>query len=116
MEQRYILFLVGCIPTRLAIALAGAMLPLRYLPYLGSLTLLMAIGFLYLYFSGKRAIGVETGGRPIWWRPYRLMHGLLYLTFSLLAIAQVRMAYVIILFDTLIGLGLFLRQHRFIEF
>jgi hypothetical protein len=114
MEQRYWLFLLGCIPTRLSIALAAALVPLRFLPYIGYLTLVMAIGFVYLYVTGKRAVGIETGGRPIWWRPYRLMHGLLYLTFSLLAIAQVRMAYVIIVLDTLIGLGLFVRQHQLI--
>jgi len=56
--------------------------PLNYLPYLGYLALLPAIGFIYLFFTGKRTSGLETQGAPIWWSRFRIIHGLLYLLFA----------------------------------
>lgn len=111
MQKRFLLFLGGCIPARLALTALAKYLPLQYLPYMGLVTLMIASGFLYLYFTGKRTSGLETQGAPIWWMKFRIFHGLMYLAFSLLAFNYYRNAYRILFVDTIIGLGLFLIHH-----
>ena len=110
-QKRFLLFLGGCIPSRLALIATAKYLPLKYLPYMGLITLTIAIGFLYLYFTGKRTSGLETQGAPIWWMKFRIIHGLMYLLFSLLAFNYIRNAYMILLLDTIFGLALFLLHH-----
>jgi len=44
-QKRFLLFLGGCIPARLALVGLAKYLPNKYLPYLGYITLLMALGF-----------------------------------------------------------------------
>jgi hypothetical protein len=110
-QKRFLLFLGGCIPARLALVGLAKYLPNKYLPYLGYITLLMALGFLYLYFTGARKVGQETFGQPIWWSKFRIIHGLLYLVFSYYAINRYANAYLFLLYDTFIGLGLFLIHH-----
>ena len=111
MQKRLLLFLGGCIPARLFLAATAKYLPLTYLPYLGIVTLSIALGFLYLYFTGKRRTGAETQGAPIWWMRFRIFHGLMYLLFSIMAFMQMKKAYIVLLVDTFVGLVLFLRQH-----
>jgi hypothetical protein len=111
MQKRLLLFLGGCIPARLLLAATAKYLPVYYLPYMGLVTLGIAIGFLYLYFTGKRRVGLETQGAPIWWLRFRIVHGLLYLLFSLMAFMRMKKAYIVLLIDTFIGFVLFLRQH-----
>jgi hypothetical protein len=111
MDMRFLLFLGGCIPMRLALTMMAKYIPLVYLPYMALITLPIAIGFLYLYFTGKRRTGTETQGAPIWWMPYRIIHGLSYLLFSILALKHMKDAYIVLLLDTLFGLGLFLHHH-----
>jgi len=111
MQKRLLLFLGGCIPARLALTAIAKYLPLKYLPFLGILTLIIAIGFLYLYFTGKRTTGPETQGAPIWWMKFRIIHGLMYLLFSLLAFNYIRNAYRILFADTILGLVIFLIHH-----
>jgi hypothetical protein len=110
-QKRFLLFLGGCIPSRLALVGLAKYLPNKYLPYLGYITLLMALGFLYLYFTGSRKVGQETFGQPIWWSKFRIIHGILYLLFSFYAINGYANAYLFLLYDTFLGLGLFLIHH-----
>ena len=110
-QKRFLLFLGGCIPARLFLVALAKYMPNNYLRYLGFITLLMALGFLYLYFTGARKVGVETFGQPIWWNKFRIIHGLLYFIFSYYAINGYASAYLILLYDTLIGLVLFLIHH-----
>lgn len=110
-QKRFLMFLGGCIPARLALVWLAIKTPLSYLPYLGYLALIVAFGFLYLYFTGKRTIGIETQGAPIWWTQFRIFHGLLYLCFSLYAIQGLRNAYQFLLADVILGLILFIGHH-----
>jgi hypothetical protein len=110
-QKRFLLFIFACIPSRLALAALAKYIPNAYLPYLGYLALLPAFSFLYLFFSGKRTIGFETQGAPIWWTKFRLFHGLMYLLFAFYAIQKYSNAYKIIVVDTIVGLVLFLIHH-----
>ena len=111
MQKRFLLFLGGCIPARLALVWLAKQIPLQYLPYLGYLALLPAVGFLYLFFTGKRTSGLETQGAPIWWSKFRILHGLLYLLFAYYAIQRNKNAYQILLADVCLGLILFFGHH-----
>jgi hypothetical protein len=113
LQHRFLLFLGGCIPARLALTALAKYIPSYYLPYMTLITFPIAIGFLYLYFTGKRRTGVETQGAPIWWMPFRMLHGLSYLLFSILALMRMKDAYIVLLLDTLLGLFLFLNHHFF---
>lgn len=111
LQKRFLLFLGGCIPARLALTALAKYSSPQSLPYMTIITLPIAIGFLYLYFTGQRTTGIETQGAPIWWMPFRIIHGLLYLLFSALAFMRYKNAYMVLLADTLLGLVLFLFHH-----
>jgi len=111
MQKRFLMFLGGCIPVRLFIVWLAKTSPLKYLPYLGYIALLPAFGMLYLYFTGKRTSGPETQGAPIWWVPFRIVHGLFYFFFAFFAIYKIANAYQFLLADVFIGLCLFLWHH-----
>lgn len=110
-NKSILLFLFACIPSRLGLTALAKYMPATYLPYMGLITLGMAFGFLYLYFSGKRETGAETFGQPIWWKNFRIVHGLSYLLFSYLAFQQSKNAYLVLFYDTLFGLMIFLKHH-----
>ena len=110
-QKRFLLFLGGCIPIRLLFVFVAWSISIKYLPLLGYIALLPAIGFLYLFVSGKRQTGLETQGQPIWWVNFRPIHGILYLLFFIYAIKGIRKSYLFLLIDVLIGLLLFLWFH-----
>ena len=123
-QKRFALFLGGCIPARIGLALIAKYLSSSsssaYLYKLfGLILLLPAFGFLYLYFTGKRqGHGVETQGELIWWNKFRILHGVLYLLFSYNAIfnPSFKSAYLILFLDAFIGLTLFLLHHYTLYF
>ena len=59
-QKRFLLFLGGCIPIRLLFVFVAWSISIKYLPLLGYIALLPAIGFLYLFVSGKRQTGVRN--------------------------------------------------------
>ena len=71
---------------------------------MGYISILPAIGFLFIYFTNSRKTGFETFGKPIWWNNLRPIHGSLYIIFSYLAINKNSYSYLILLLDVLIGL------------
>ena len=113
-QKRFALFLGGCIPTRICLALFAKYLSSvssSYYKLLGYILLLPAFGFLFLFFTGKRqGVGAETQGELIWWNKFRLLHGFIYLLFSYNAIFNqtFKSAYLFLLFDAFMGLVLFL--------
>ena len=110
-QKRFLLFIFGCIGTRsLFVYIAKNTRP-KYLPLLGYLALLPAIGFMYIYLTGSRKIGIETFGEKIWWNDLRPIHALLYLLFAVFALNKVSYSWVILFIDVLIGLVSFLLFH-----
>jgi len=110
-QKRFLAFLLLCIPTRTAFVLVSKTINKKYLPYLGYLALLPAVGFAYIFIFGKRKTGGETFGQKIWWNSLRPVHSMLYFTFAYLAITKSSLAYAPLLIDVVIGLSGFLFHH-----
>lgn len=110
-QKRFILFLFGCIPTRLFLVYFAKNISLEYLPALGYLALIPAIGFIYLYLSGTRKTGVEVLGEKIWWNNLRPIHSLFYFTFAYNAVKKIKGAWIYLLYDVIFGLISFLVFH-----
>jgi hypothetical protein len=106
------LFLIGCIGTRLLFTYL-AMTFTAYLPYMGYIAALISAGFFYIYFTGSRPTGLETGGKPIWWNHLRPLHGFLYGLFAYGAIIGRTDSWKLLFADTMIGLFAFLNKHFF---
>jgi hypothetical protein len=105
------LFLFGCIGTRLLLTFL-AKTQIEYLPYMGFAAAIMSLGFFYIYFTRSRPVGIETGGKLIWWNRLRPLHGFLYGVFAYMAIIQQsRDAWKVLLVDTAIGFGAFMNHH-----
>ena len=111
LHKRFLLFLIGCMGTRLVFAVVAKHIPLEYLPYLGTLALIPVIGWLYIIFVGKRDTGAEVFGEKIWWKDIRIIHTLLYASFAYLAFGKHRSAWLVLLADVLFGFSAFMIHH-----
>jgi hypothetical protein len=111
LHKRFLLFLIGCIGTRLLFVYIAKNINLTYLPFLGYLALLPAIGFLYIYLFNARKTGAEVFGDKIWWNKLRPLHALLYLLFAGMAIMKNKRAWIFLLLDVIVGLVSFLIFH-----
>jgi len=124
-----LLFLLGCIPTRiLLVFLAYYTLNihstysniLKYILIISSF--LIGISFIIIYEKGWRKTGLETGGKEIWWNDYRPIHGSIYLTFAILSILYIikpsysflKYIWLLLLLDVLIGLFTFSKHYKYI--
>jgi len=103
-------FILYCIPIRLIISLLPLYLSKKYLFYYGAILLMIALSFLYLYFTNQRLNAPEAEGHT-WWAKFRLIHGLLYLCGAIYCIQGKNIAYIPLLADTLIGIKLYLSYH-----
>jgi hypothetical protein len=110
-QKRFLLFLIGCIGTRLLFVYIAKHINIQYLPYLGYLALLPAVGFTYLYVFGLRKTGPEVFGDKIWWNDMRPFHALFYYLFAFFAIFKNKKAWVFLLLDVLLGFLSFVSFH-----
>ena len=110
-QKRFLLFIFGCISIRLLFVYIAKTIDNSYLPILGLLALIPAIGFFYIFFTKSRETGPEVFGEKIWWNNLRILHGLLYLIFAILAITRQSYAWIALLIDVSIGLLSFLYFH-----
>jgi hypothetical protein len=110
-QYRFLLFLFGCIGTRILLMYIAKTISLNYLPYLGLITLTIGIGFLFIYFTGIRKTGAEVFGDKIWWNSLRPIHGALYILFSINALQKQQKGWIFLLIDVIIGLIAFLFHH-----
>ena len=112
-QKRFLLFLIGCIGMRSLFVIIAKNINVTYLPYLGYLALLPAIGFAYIYLSGSRKTGQEVFGEKIWWNDLRPLHSLLYFLFAYNAIIGNKNSWIYLLIDVVFGLLSFLIFHYF---
>lgn len=108
-HKRYLLFLLGCIPARLLLTYL-AKIQITIISYI---TLIISLGFWYIYLTGSRPTGAEVFGERIWWNPLRPISGTLYLLYSFLVISKLntKNAWILLLIDTILGLVAFLNHH-----
>jgi len=111
LQKRFLAFLLLCIPVRISFVFISRNVDKKYLPYLGYLAILPAIGFAYIYIFGKRKTGAETFGQKIWWNNLRPLHSILYFIFVYLALKKSNNAYIPLLLDVIIGLISFIIHH-----
>jgi hypothetical protein len=109
-QKRFVLFLFGCILVRSFFVII-AKNNLNYLPLMGYISFIPAIGFFYIYMFDKRKTGNEVFGEKIWWNDLRPIHGLLYASFGLYALQKNSDSWKILLLDVIIGLVGFLHFH-----
>ena len=110
-HKRMLLFLIVCIGIRSTFALIAKQINVKYLPYLGYLSLIPAFGMLYIYITGSREYGAEAGGK-IWWNCLRPLHSVLYLLFAYYAINKnSKEAWKFLALDVIIGLIAFFGHH-----
>lgn len=110
-QRRFLLFLIGCIGSRVLFAVLAKNSPIQYLPILGYIALLPAIGFIYIYITGSRKTGLEVGGGQIWWNFLRPLHSLIYFLFAYYAITKNRQSWKFLALDVSIGLLAFIYHH-----
>lgn len=72
------------------------------------LGLYIGISFFNQY---RKHIKIGGFGGPAYWHPFRLVHGVTYVVFGLLAMANIKQAYLILLLDVLIGLLVFTNNY-----
>ena len=76
---------------------------LARLQLLAVFTFGMAIYWLFIYFSGLLS--------SVWWSPYRLIHAVNFLIFSVLVYLKYEYAYIILLLDLIFGVTVFILQN-----
>ena len=111
LQKRFLAFILLCIPSRIIIALIAKSVDQKYLPYLGYLAILPAIGFAYIFIFGKRKRGAETFGQKIWWNHMRPIHSFMFALFAYLAINKNKNSHIVLFTDVFIGLVSFLYYH-----
>jgi len=111
LQQRFLMFLIGCIGIRSLFVIIAKNINTKYLKYLGYMALLPAIGFIYIYLTGSRKTGAEVFGEKIWWNNLRPIHSILYFVFAYNAIIGNKQSWIYLLVDVLIGLISFLIHH-----
>ena len=112
-QKRFVLFLFGCILVRFLFAYTAKVIDIKYLHYMGYLSLLPAFGLSYIYLNGLRKTGREVLGSKIWWNMLRPVHAALYFLFAYYAINEDSRAYIYLLMDVVIGLLSFLSYHLY---
>jgi hypothetical protein len=111
LQQRFLMFLIGCIGVRSLFVIIAKNIYIEYLKYLGYIALLPATGFMYIYLSGSRKTGAEVFGEKIWWNDLRPVHSILYFLFAYNAIIGNKQSWIYLLIDVIIGLLSFLLHH-----
>lgn len=106
-----LLFLFGCLPVRVLLALLAYKIDSNYLPYLSILFISIGASFIYLYLTNSRLKAPEAGGKT-WWHNIRPIHGMLYLTAGIYALKKdTNMASLILCIDVVFGLSAFVYKN-----
>lgn len=115
-QTRIVLFTLGCIPTRLLLAVLAAQGKPQSIiqSTLAVLFGTIALGFAVIYTLDIRKTGAEVFGDRIWWNHLRPIHAVMY-ALAALALVQDRsdIAWKVIVADTLFGLFSFVSFHYY---
>jgi hypothetical protein len=117
--KRILVFLLGCIGTRLALTILAKYIAIDYLPYFTFFTIPVAISFMYLYIFGNDTVNSQLewlGDKKIWWNELRPIHSISFMIFSIMAVNKSPDAWIILLLDTIFGLISWLIHHKILFF
>ena len=106
-NTRNLLFLGVCIPLRFLLSYLSYRLEDNYKNLLGILFGIIGVSFLVLYFLELRLEAPEGGGNT-WWKNFRLIHGVLYVSAFIYSIKNKDIMWIPIMIDTIFGLSLFM--------
>lgn len=115
--KRFLVFILGCIGSRLSLSMIAKYIMIDYLPLLAIFTIPISISFMYLYIFGNDVVDKQLewlGDKKIWWNQLRPVHSILFMIFSILAINKSSYSWLILLLDTIIGLISWLIHHNII--
>jgi len=115
MLLRKAIFLLGCIGLRSFLSYLSS--NINYLPYIGGFYLLFSIGILCIYVFGSERADKQLewlGDKKIWWNQMRLIHGIIWLIFAVLAFTKFKHSWVVLASDTFIGLSVWI-LHTFFQ-
>ena len=113
--KRFLVFLLGCIGTRLSLSMLAKYITIDYLPFLAIITIPISISFMYLYIFGNDRADRQLewlGDKKIWWDDLRPVHSILFMLFSIMAINKSSYSWIVLLLDTTIGLVAWLNHHK----
>lgn len=103
-----ILFLFGCIGSRLLLSLYSKK---YYSKIFNFVTFLIGLSFIFLYVFDLRKTGLEATNNIIWWNELRPIHGSFYLLFSIYYLKNNNnIAWIFLFIDTLIGLFVYITK------
>lgn len=111
LKIRFFLFMIICMGSRFMFTLVSYFSYGWFLQLLGFIALIPVLGWFYVMFIQPRDTGIELLGDKIWWKNLRPVHTILWLFFVYLAITKNRLAWLVLLIDTLFGLSSFLLFH-----
>lgn len=112
MDKRTLLFLFGCMGTRLTFVWLAKNANTHQLRIMGVIALVISFGFIYIYANGLRKTGFEVDGEKIWWNDLRPVHASTYALFGYMAInGMSEHAWKVLLADVSIGFAVWL-NHR----
>ena len=110
-QKRFLIFMVGCMGVRALITIIAKSISVKYLPILGYMALIPAVGFMYSYLNGLPKSGKGAFGGKIWWNDLRPVHAFLYYMFAHNAILKRKHAWRFLALDVLLGLYAFLQHY-----
>jgi hypothetical protein len=108
-QKRFLMFMIGCITVRSALAYGTKVINPNYLPYIGIIILFGAIRFIYLFFTNPT--GPQFLGKDIWWNNIRPFHFVFYLLFAIFAFMKSPYAWIFLALDILFALLSFMVFH-----
>ena len=108
-KKLFLLFIFGCMGARLLMAYTAKRINGKYLPIMGYLAALPALGFAYVYISGNRKEG--GFGQKAWWNDLRPVHSVLYGLFAWNAINKRSYSWIFLFADAIFGLISFLTHY-----
>jgi hypothetical protein len=114
LQKRYLLFLFGCIPTRLLLVYIAKYGSKELIKLLAYISLIISFTFMYLYLTNKRQTGVEVFGDKIWWNKIRPIHSIFYLLFAIYVFNNNPNAWIFLLIDAIFGLLSFIFFHTYL--
>ena len=102
--KRTLLFLIGCMGSRLALVYLAYTYP-QFLRPMSFMALAISLGFMYIWANGLRQNPAEAGGEKVWWNDLRPVHSILWGTFAYMAYNGSPDAWKVLAVDVTIGFG-----------